>query len=145
MKNPWNEKDEYTPKHLMGGTGINTALYNQWLYRNIFTASNPAEGPGTTSSYAFSDILTVALIVRLRRADIRLKKASSIARDVVEGVAKWKKQHKGDDWPKVYVVFTEDGVRIDIDEDRNMEAVLRLDVFTIAMNIAGNIDNMKPE
>ena len=143
MTNPWNERDEYTPQHLMVGAGINTPLYNQWLYRNIFTATTPAEGPGTTSSYSFKDILMVALIVRLRRADIRLKRASSIAHDIIAGITKWQKQNKTQKWPMVYVVFTGNNVRIEIDQDANWEMTIRLDTDTIASNIAGRIEEME--
>jgi len=141
--NPFERPDDYTPKELMTGGGINTPIYNQWLYRNIFTATHEAQGPGTTSSYSFGDILTVALIVRLRKADIRLKKASSIAHDIVSGLDKWRNKRKTEDWPMVYVSFTDDGVKIDIDEDRNQEMVVRLNTDTIFSNIAGRIQEMK--
>ena len=81
--------------------------------------------------------------MRLRRADISLKKASSIAHDIVAGLMEWQQENKGADLPMVYVVFADDGVRIDIDEDKNKEVVFRLDTFTIASNVAGRIDEMK--
>ena len=139
--NPFERANDYTPKELMTGAGINTGLYNQWLYRDIFSATNEADGPGTTSSYSFSDILCVALIVRLRSADIRLKKASKLAREIVARLDKWWNKHRGEDWPMVYMVFS-DGVKIDIGEDKNKEMVVRLNTDTVVSNICGRIDEM---
>ena len=142
--NSFERPDDYTPKELMVGAGINTGLYNQWLYRDIFTATHEADGPGTISSYSFSDILAVAVIVRLRRADIRLKKASRLARRIVTGLNEWRQKHMGEDWPMVYVSFDEGKVGIDIGEDRNKEMVVRLNIDTVVNNICGRIEEMKP-
>ena len=139
--NPFEGPDDYTPKQLMVGAGINTGLYNQWLYRQIFSATNEADGPGTISSYAFSDILTVALIVKLRQADIRLKKASRLAHEVVAMISAKGGVDKND---TAYIAFSDDGVQIDL-EDKSKEMVLRVDVFTVVQNVCGRIDRMKPE
>ena len=136
--NPFERPDDYSPKELMTGAGINVGLYNQWLYRNIFSATNEADGPGTTSSYSFSDILTVALIVKLRQADIRLKKASRLAHRVVARVSA---TGSVDEYDKAYIAFGSDGVQIDL-EDKNKAMVLRLDIFTVVQNICGRIEEM---
>lgn len=134
--NPLERPDDFTPKELMTGAAINVGLYNQWLYRNIFSATNEADGPGTISSYSFSDILTVALIVKLRQADIRLKKASRLAHEVVSMISATGNVEGND---KAYIAFGDDGVQVDL-EDKNKEMVLRLDIFTVVQNICGRIE-----
>lgn len=49
----------YTPRELIAATGLSRELYNQWLYRGLFTASVPAEGAGTSGKYSLKDIFKV--------------------------------------------------------------------------------------
>ena len=132
-----DRQDDYSPKELMVGSGINTALYNQWLYRGIFTATHEAEGSGTVSSYSFADILTVALIVQLRKAGIRLKKASKIAHKVVAVI----QQGAGglNDDTEAYVSFG-DGFKVSL-KDTGITMVLRLGIYTIVNNICRRIQD----
>lgn len=140
--------DGYSPKALMIGGGlvdekgqVNTPIYNQWLYRGVFFATWEAEGCGTISSYSFSDIMTVAIIVALRKFDIRLKKASKMALRTIEVLEEWFSQNpqvKDIDWPDIYM---KDETEVST-EDSKAQAVIRLDIFTIYCNVMGRLEAM---
>lgn len=142
--------DNYSPKELMVGGGlidnkgkVNTAIYNQWLYRGVFFATDEADGPGTTSSFSFPDIMTVAIIGSLRNFDIRLKKASKLAHEIMTILEAWFEGKQGvndDDWPFIYL---RSGERIEVSaEELRGEAVIKINVFNIYCNVMGRLDEM---
>ena len=63
IKNPITDRpDDFTPAEMQAGAMLSREIYNQWLFRGVFKATHEADGPGTSSSYSFNDILTVAII-----------------------------------------------------------------------------------
>lgn len=144
MVNPFNRYDDFTPRELMEVAGITTAIYNQWLYRGIFTATKEADGPGTASKYSFEDILIVAIIVKLRRVDMRLRRAKMLAADIVGALSGWQRNHNGSfEWPMAYLAFKDSGFNIDIGEDNNHDTVLRLNLRPIINKVCDQIEKMK--
>ena len=141
--NPFNDpRDEFTPKELMAGAGINVTTYNGWLFRGTFIATHEADGAGTVSSYTFDDILKVALIVKLRLNHIALKKASRIASELVFTANGYLQATHETDLPLAYSSLDE-GIRIEF-EDKKRSMVLRLDIQSLIYNVAGRIDEAKP-
>lgn len=140
--------DGYSPKALMIGGGLfndkgvlNTAIYNQWLYRGVFSATCEAEGSGTISSYSFSDVMTVAIIVVLRRFDIRLKKASKMAVRIIEVLEEWFDKHpqiEDEDWPSIYL---DENINVSTEKLASL-SVIRLNVFTIYSNVMARLEEM---
>jgi len=145
LDNPWNRPDDFEPRELMVGAGISTEVYNQWLYRDIFTATHQADGPGTVSSYSFADIVTVAVIVELRKLDMRLKKAKILAREVIDALTFWQNADNSTDWPSVYISFSDRGAPVvDVGKDKSREVVIRLNLHSVISNVCGRIDDMPP-
>lgn len=142
--------DDYSPKELMVGGGllddrgkVNTPIYNQWLYRGVFAATCEADGPGTTSSFSFPDIMTVAVIGALRDFDIRLKKASRLAYEIMTILESWFKENprvEDDAWPCIYL---KSGNKIEISTEELLgEAVLKINMFNIYCNVTGRLDEI---
>ena len=144
LKNPMGRRDDFKPRELMKGADLNTAVYNQWLYRDIFTATQGAGGPGHKSKFSFSDIVNVAVIKELRRVDMRLKRAKMLAADIIGDLSNWQRNSEGSfDWPMAYLAFVDGGFRIDIGEDHNHDTVLRINLRPIIDKVCERIEKME--
>lgn len=145
LVNKYHKGDFYTPKELMAGAGISTALYNQWLYRNLFSATKEAEGSGTISLYIFDDILVVSLIILLRRLDIRLKRASKIAKEAVKEFNGWQVKNQlsvSDRLPCLYIELEGEQFIIRVANSRNPTIAIMIDIENVAKGIRDKIDAM---
>lgn len=87
--------------------------------------------------------MTVATIGSLRKFDIRLKKASRLASEIMMVLETWfegKQGVKDGQWP---YVFLRGGEKIEIStEELRGEAVIKIDVFSIYCNVAGRLEEM---
>ena len=152
--NPYDKDYWFSPRYLMIGGGlvketkkgkvkVNEPLYHQWKYRMIFTACEDADGPGTISRYSYEDVLVVALVVRLRQFYIPLKKAGSLARDIVKIMSEWWPDHDEDDiWPEITIVICDKkGLRVEVKKARTSSRdALHIDVETICNNVNGRLE-----
>ncbi len=85
------------------------------------------------------------MIVELRKLDMRLKKAKTVARRIIDTLIFWQKAENTTEWPSVYISFPEEGaIVVDVGEDKSREVVIRLNLHSIKNNVCGRIDDMPP-
>jgi hypothetical protein len=136
---------QYSPRELMVGSGLfshksglNTDVYNQWLYRGIFSATWESKGSGTSSKYSKMDIMAVAIIRDLQAFGMSLKKCSEIAKLAVSKLNDWENKciYQQDDydgyWPDLYIT---DHMEVLFDPEFPASALIRLGIGNIYQNI----------
>jgi hypothetical protein len=135
MKNPWNRPDDFEPIEMQAGASIERNLYDQWMFRGLIQAEHAAQGAGTYSRFSFKNILHAALLVELKKYDIRLKRCSEISKEIADIV-----EEKGD-WGVIYLSWGAGGTQFYTEETvQGRSSCLKLDIDMILSNVCGRIE-----
>jgi hypothetical protein len=146
LRDPLRGPDEYSPKALRIGAGLDTQKYAQWKQRGVIDATIDADGAGTKSSYTFTDIAKVALIIELNNYGIRMQKGKRVASEIISHVAEWQRHNTtGGQWPIIYVNCRNKDIQVAFEDNIMTHSAIRLNLDIILSNACGRIEEMPSE